>query len=75
MQLGHDNQSLPATGCYEALERGSTRMRRQVIGEMNRVGLVVDMSHSGDRSTLDAIETSQCPIAITRANPQSWAPA
>ena len=42
---------------------------------MNRVGLVVDMSHSGERSTLEAIEISARPIAITHANPASWFPA
>ena len=47
-------------------------MGRQVIAEMNRVGLVVDMSHSADRSTLDAIEISERPIAITHANPKFW---
>ena len=50
-------------------------MGREVIGEMNRVGLVVDMSHSAERSTLEAIETSSRPIAITHANPAFWAPA
>jgi microsomal dipeptidase-like Zn-dependent dipeptidase len=43
-----------------------------VIAEMNRVGLVVDMSHSAERSTLEAIELSARPIAITHANPASW---
>ena len=42
---------------------------------MNRVGLVVDMSHSADRSTLEAIDLSSRPIAITHANPHWWHPA
>jgi membrane dipeptidase len=46
-----------------------------VIREMNRAGLVVDMSHSADRSTLEAIEISERPIAITHANPYFWQPA
>jgi microsomal dipeptidase-like Zn-dependent dipeptidase len=50
-------------------------MGRQVIKEMNRVGMVVDMSHSAERSTLEAIEISQRPIAITHANPYFWHPA
>ncbi len=75
MQLSYNNQSLLATGCYEAEDPGITRMGRQVIAEMNRVGMVVDMSHSADRSTLEAIEVSTRPIAITHANPHSWAPA
>lgn len=75
MQLTYNNQSLLATGCYESDDTGLTRMGRQVVREMNRVGLVVDMSHSGERSTLEAIEASERPIAITHANPSSWMPA
>ena len=75
MQLTYNNQSLLATGCYEAEDPGVTRMGRQVIKEMNRVGLVVDMSHSAERSTLEAIEISERPIAITHANPAFWHPA
>lgn len=75
MQLSYNNQSLLATGSYEAEDPGLTRMGRQVIKEMNRVGLVIDMSHSAERSTLEAIELSERPIAITHANPASWHPA
>jgi len=75
MQLSYNNQSLLATGCYEAEDPGITRMGREVIREMNRVGLVVDMSHSAERSTLEAIELSERPIAITHANPAFWHPA
>jgi microsomal dipeptidase-like Zn-dependent dipeptidase len=75
MQLTYNNQSLLATGCYEAEDTGITRMGKQVIKEMNRVGLVVDMSHSAERSTLEAIEISERPIAITHANPNFWHPA
>lgn len=75
MQLTYNNQSLLATGCYEAEDTGVTRMGKQIIKEMNRVGLVVDMSHSADRSTIEAAEISERPIAITHANPHEWAPA
>lgn len=75
MQLTYNNQSLLATGCYEELDTGITRMGKQVIKEMNRVGLVVDMSHSADRSTIEAAELSERPIAITHANPHEWEPA
>ncbi|MEP4247796.1 membrane dipeptidase [Tateyamaria sp.] len=75
MQLTYNNQSLLATGCYEDDDTGITRMGRQVIKEMNRVGLVIDMSHSGDRSTIEAVEISDRPIAITHANPHDWHPA
>jgi membrane dipeptidase len=72
MQLTYNNQSLLATGCYEDEDTGITRMGREVIAEMNRVGLVIDMSHSGEKSTLEAIELSTRPIAITHANPANW---
>ncbi len=75
MQLSYNNQSLLATGCYEAEDPGITRMGRQVIKEMNRVGLVIDMSHSADRSTIEAAAISERPIAITHANPFRWSPA
>jgi membrane dipeptidase len=75
MQLTYNNQSLLATGCYEKVDSGVTNFGREVIREMNRVGLVIDMSHSAEKSTLDAIELSEKPIAITHANPSFWHPA
>lgn len=69
MQLSYNNQSLLATGCYESNDSGITRFGKEVIQEMNRVGMVIDMSHSAERSTLEAIELSNRPIAITHANP------
>lgn len=69
MQLTYNNQSLLACGCYEREDSGITRFGRQVIREMNRVGMVIDMSHSGERSTLDAIELSERPVIISHANP------
>ncbi len=72
MQLTYNNQSLLATGCYEDEDTGLTRMGRAVVAEMNRVGMVIDMSHSAERSTLDAIAHSTRPITISHANPASW---
>lgn len=72
MQLTYNNQSLLACGCYEAVDSGVTRFGAQVIKEMNRVGMVIDMSHSAERSTLEAIEISQRPIVISHANPTSF---
>ncbi|MEM9967658.1 MAG: membrane dipeptidase [Pseudomonadota bacterium] len=75
MQLSYNNQSLLASGCYETEDSGLTRMGHAVVAEMNRLGMVVDMSHSGERSTLEAIEYSDRSIAITHANPHWWRPA
>ena len=75
MQLTYNNQSLLATGCYEKNDSGVTNFGREVIREMNRIGIVIDMSHSAEQSTFDAIEISEKPIAITHANPSFWHPA
>ena len=72
MQLTYNNQSLLAAGCYEENDSGVTRMGKEVIKEMNKLGVVVDMSHSAEKSTLDAIKISSKPIAITHANPSFW---
>ena len=72
MQLTYNNQSLLATGCYEKIDSGVTRMGKEVINEMNRLGIVIDMSHSAEKSTIDAINLSSKPIAITHANPSFW---
>ena len=72
MQLTYNNQSLLATGCYEAQDNGITRFGRQAIGEMNRTGMIIDMSHSSEKSTLDAIELSTRPVIISHANPSTF---
>ncbi len=74
MQLTYNNQSLLATGCYEKVDSGVTNFGKEVIKEMNRLGLVIDMSHSAEKSTIEAIEISEKPIAITHANPSFWHP-
>ena len=75
MQLTYNNQSLLGAGCYEATDSGVSRFGKVVIKEMNRVGMVIDMSHSAEKSTLEAIEISERPIAITHANPTFFEPA
>lgn len=72
MQLTYNNQSVLASGCYEPNDGGVSRFGKEVIREMNRVGMIVDMSHSGEKSTFDAIELSSRPIVISHANPLSW---
>lgn len=72
MQLSYNNQSLLCTGWTEKNDSGLTNMGREVIHEMNRLGMVVDMSHSADRSTLDAIEYSARPVVVSHGNPYAW---
>ncbi|MFP3326236.1 membrane dipeptidase, partial [Planococcus sp. SIMBA_160] len=56
--------------CYEHGDPGISRFGREVIAEMNRVGMVIDLSHASERTTLEAIGLSRRPVAITHANPR-----
>lgn len=69
MLLTYNNQNLVGSGCYEATDNGLSRFGRNVVKEMNRVGMVIDLAHCGKRTTIDAIHTSDRPVAITHANP------
>ncbi len=72
MQLTYNNQNLLGTGCYEKSDAGLTKFGRIAIREMNRLGMIVDVSHTSERTCFDAIEHSTRPIAITHANPLSF---
>ncbi len=72
IQLSYNNQSPLCGGCYEKDDVGISRFGKGVIAEMNRVGMLIDMSHSSSRSTLEAIEYSQRPIVITHAQSLSF---
>ncbi len=71
VQLTYNIQNLAGGACYDDEDGGLTRFGRTLVAEMNRVGVLVDCSHVGNRTTLDAIDASEGPIAITHANP-SW---
>jgi microsomal dipeptidase-like Zn-dependent dipeptidase len=69
MQLTYNNQSLIGAGCYEDNDSGLSRFGREVISEMNRVGMIVDLSHTSERTSLEAIDYSSRPVCISHANP------
>jgi len=68
VQLTYNNQNELGGSCYEAEDSGLARFGKEVVREMNKAGILVDCSHVGDRTTLDAIEASSKPIAVTHAN-------
>lgn len=72
-QLTYNVQNRVAAGCWEPDEIGVSKFfGKNVIAEMNRVGMLIDVSHSTDRTCFDAIEYSSRPIAITHSNPQEF---
>lgn len=71
VQVTYNERNLYGNGCYERHDDGLSRFGVDLIGEMNRVGILVDLSHTGDRSSLEAIETSTMPVAFTHVNARS----
>ncbi|MDM8165637.1 membrane dipeptidase [Roseovarius sp.] len=72
-QLTYNVQNRVASGCWEPDELGVSKFfGRNVIEEMNRLGMVVDVSHCTEQTCFDAIEYSSRPIAVTHANPQEF---
>jgi len=69
MQLTYNNQTPLAGGCFEPKDSGVSRFGKAVIEEMNRLGMIVDLSHAGKQTCIDAIEFSSKPVAISHANP------
>jgi membrane dipeptidase len=67
-QLTYNAQNLLGSGSTERVDGGVSDYGVAIIEAMNKVGMTVDVSHSGDRTTLDAIEISSKPIAITHSN-------
>ncbi|GIT24173.1 MAG: hypothetical protein CM1200mP41_02170 [Gammaproteobacteria bacterium] len=63
MQLTYNTQNLVGSGCYESRDSGLSDFGRDVIDEMNRVGVVVDLSHVGAKTSEDAIRHSKQPVA------------
>ncbi len=72
MQLTYNNQSLVGTGYCEKRDSGLTIFGRNVIREMNRLGMIIDVSHTSELTCMEAIEYSERPIAVTHANPRSF---
>ncbi|MFV2177529.1 dipeptidase [Actinomadura sp. LOL_011] len=68
VQLTYNIQNDIGGSCYEPVDSGLTRFGHEVVERMNRAGIVIDLSHVGNRTTLDAIHASGRPVAITHAN-------
>ena len=72
IQITYNERNLVGNGCYERTDEGLSRFGQDVVREMNRLGILVDLSHVGDRTTLDAAELSDQPVACTHANARSF---
>jgi membrane dipeptidase len=71
VQLTYNERNLFGDGCWEPNDGGLSHIGRAAIGEMNELGILIDLSHVGDRTVLETIEHSKQPVAFTHANARS----
>ena len=67
-QLNYNSHNLIGNGSTERRDEGLSDFGVSIVDRMNQVGMAVDVSHSGDRTTLDAIEVSKKPVLFTHVN-------
>ncbi len=70
IQLTYNTRNLLGDGIDEASDAGLSRLGREIVREMNRVGILVDLSHVGHRTSMDAIDVSEKPCVFTHSNPR-----
>jgi membrane dipeptidase len=68
-QMAYNTQNLVGTGCYESHDPGLSDFGREVVNEMNRVGIMCDLSHVGAQTSEDVILASKKPVAYTHVLP------
>lgn len=69
VQMTYNTQNLVGSGCYESRDTGLSDFGREVVAEMNRVGMLCDLSHVGPQTSKDVIEASQKPVAYSHCLP------
>jgi len=69
MQIAYNTQNWVGTGCYEKHDGGLSEFGHEVIAEMNRLGILCDLSHVGPRTSEDVIRASTRPVAYTHCLP------
>jgi membrane dipeptidase len=73
MQLTYNTRNYLGDGCLESEDGGLSSLGRQAVGRMNRLGIAIDLSHVGERTTLMATEASTRPVLVTHANAKAIA--
>ena len=73
MLLAYNSANLVADGCHESRNAGLSQFGCALVAEMNRVGMIVDVSHVGLRSSLEALELTKSPPIFSHSTPRKFA--
>ena len=73
-QLTYNSQNRIGSGGTDRADGGISDYGERIVKAMNEVGMAVDVSHCGDRTTLDAFELSSKPVLITHSNCRALTP-
>lgn len=68
VQVAHNIRNLYGDGCAEPADAGLSLLGRELVAALNEFGMVIDLSHVGDRTGLDVLKLSKQPVAVTHAN-------
>lgn len=74
IQLSYSYRNRAADGCAEKCDAGVSNYGEKLIEAMNKEGVLIDLSHVGDRSTMDTIELSKDPVSFTHVCPRESTP-
>ena len=74
MQPTYNYRNMMGNGCLEPRDEGLSQLGRDAVRIMNALGIAIDLSHVGERTTRDVIETSEKPVLVTHANAHALAP-
>jgi membrane dipeptidase len=69
--MAYNNKNLVGDGCHERTDSGLSVFGLELIAEMNRVGMLVDVTHTGHRTAMEAIEASTAPVIMSHSSPSA----
>lgn len=74
VQLTYNTQNLVGGGCLESSDRGLSDFGQEVVDELNRARILIDLSHVGPATSAEVVERSSAPVACTHAGPATLKP-
>ena len=71
MLMAYNLRNAVGDGCKERTDEGLSRFGVQLVEEMNRVGMVVDCTHTGHKTSMEVMEVSKAPVVFSHSNPNA----